>query len=264
MKKYFTIGETAKINRIPVKTLRFYDEKNLLKPAYTNVETGYRYYSPEQFYLIDIIKYGKSLELSLDEIKSMMAIDDVSQLTNMLKLQKKHAQQKVDSLKHMVYRIDSTLDDISYVQNYDTDHAPYSRYKPEIYVAYIMFEKSRDVTSIDVQLKKITAEKSLQPYLTYKYGFFLSTEALRRAEIAFIGEYIILDQKPKNAGESVMPFAASQCDCFQYPVFNPDIDLHQAAQYIKDTNYPEEYVVAEEVFYNPEWKDCIYELCFNK
>ena len=67
MNKYFTIGEISKLFNLPIKTLRYYDERGLVKPAYinkennyryysVNKENNYRYYSVEQFILFDVIK----------------------------------------------------------------------------------------------------------------------------------------------------------------------------------------------------------------
>ena len=43
MKKYFTIGEISKMKGVGIKSLRYYDKVGVLKPAYINQETGYRY-----------------------------------------------------------------------------------------------------------------------------------------------------------------------------------------------------------------------------
>ncbi|PWU68713.1 hypothetical protein DLJ74_09815 [Gracilibacillus dipsosauri] len=40
----YSIGKIAKEMNITVRTLRYYDEINLLKPSYIS-ESGYRYYS---------------------------------------------------------------------------------------------------------------------------------------------------------------------------------------------------------------------------
>ena len=42
------IGDFAKLSRMSVKTLRYYDEMGLLKPAQVDRFTGYRYYSFDQ------------------------------------------------------------------------------------------------------------------------------------------------------------------------------------------------------------------------
>ena len=42
-KKLFQIGDVAKMFHISVGSLRHYEQAGLLKPEYTDLETGYRY-----------------------------------------------------------------------------------------------------------------------------------------------------------------------------------------------------------------------------
>jgi DNA-binding transcriptional MerR regulator len=42
------IGEFSKLARVSVKTLRYYADLGLLKPAYVDRYSGYRYYALEQ------------------------------------------------------------------------------------------------------------------------------------------------------------------------------------------------------------------------
>ena len=56
MNKLYTIGETAKLLGVSPRTLRYYDEINLIKPTYIDEDTGYRYYTFEKFHYIDRIK----------------------------------------------------------------------------------------------------------------------------------------------------------------------------------------------------------------
>ncbi len=64
----FKIGLFAKLNKVSVKTLRFYDGKGLLKPAKVDAENGYRYYSAEQMVTLNRIMALKALDFSLEEI----------------------------------------------------------------------------------------------------------------------------------------------------------------------------------------------------
>lgn len=66
----YSIGEVAELLGISVQTVRYYGKIGLLEPAYTNPDTGYRYYSYIQISLIDRIRYLQSLGLSLGEIKT--------------------------------------------------------------------------------------------------------------------------------------------------------------------------------------------------
>jgi MerR family copper efflux transcriptional regulator len=70
MNKY-SIGEVAKITGLPAKTLRFYEEKGVIKGALRE-ENGYRYYSEENLEEIKIIKSAKDLGLPLAEIKKLL------------------------------------------------------------------------------------------------------------------------------------------------------------------------------------------------
>lgn len=68
----FSIGEMSKLNNISIQTLRYYDKIGLLKPKVISEKSQYRYYSIEQFFQMDVIKYYKTLGLSLNEIKKLM------------------------------------------------------------------------------------------------------------------------------------------------------------------------------------------------
>lgn len=69
----FSIGEFSRITSLPVKTLRFYHEKNLLAPAAVDPDSGYRYYDDTGVERARIIKALKELEFSLEEIRQVLA-----------------------------------------------------------------------------------------------------------------------------------------------------------------------------------------------
>ena len=48
MAAHYRIGEFAELAGVTRKTLRFYDEIGLLRPASVNARTGYRGYAPRQ------------------------------------------------------------------------------------------------------------------------------------------------------------------------------------------------------------------------
>ena len=67
----FTIGQFAALHKINKKTLMWYDETGLLKPACIK-ENGYRYYSYQQSAALETILMLRDLNVSLDEIKRFM------------------------------------------------------------------------------------------------------------------------------------------------------------------------------------------------
>ncbi len=64
----FKIGDFSKLSLVSVKTLRYYDELGLLKPARVDEFTGYRYYSASQMPRLNRILALKDLGLSLEQV----------------------------------------------------------------------------------------------------------------------------------------------------------------------------------------------------
>lgn len=71
---YYTIGEVAKLSNLSVQTLRYYDQIDLFKPAYTDTYTNYRYYKDSQIFYLDIIKSLKYIGISLEDIKKALKL----------------------------------------------------------------------------------------------------------------------------------------------------------------------------------------------
>ena len=75
------IGDFSKKTGLSVKTLRYYDEISLFKPAINEPFTGYRYYTEDQLIDIELIKELKKLDLSLEQIKEYLKTNDIKILT---------------------------------------------------------------------------------------------------------------------------------------------------------------------------------------
>ncbi|MBE5961244.1 MAG: MerR family transcriptional regulator [Lachnospiraceae bacterium] len=66
------IGELAGFFGISVKALRIYEKMGILKPAFVDSQTGYRYYHPEQVQQLNALIELKQLGFSLAEIKNLL------------------------------------------------------------------------------------------------------------------------------------------------------------------------------------------------
>ena len=102
MKDLYSIGEVAEIMGVSVQTLRHYDNINLLAPKYINPSTGYRYYSVDQFHFIDRIKYLQKFGLSLEEIKEILAEDNIDTLVKYLDKCKNSLEEEISKLKDTI------------------------------------------------------------------------------------------------------------------------------------------------------------------
>lgn len=80
----YTIGQFSKIGMVSTKTLRYYDEIDILKPAYVDKESQYRYYAEEQVSKIILISELKEYGLRLEQIKVIMDKQDIALLKKFL------------------------------------------------------------------------------------------------------------------------------------------------------------------------------------
>ena len=65
----YKIGEFSELTGVSVKTLRYYDSINLLKPSSIDNYTNYRYYNDNELITFKKIEYLKKIGFTLDEIK---------------------------------------------------------------------------------------------------------------------------------------------------------------------------------------------------
>ena len=106
MSERYTIGEAAKKLQVSTRTLRFYEEKDLVRPAYTE-ENGYRFYSEEQIRQIELILFLKELGFSLRQIKMLIQDKHGGQsLDLLLKEQYQENQRKIDKLSKKQRKIE--------------------------------------------------------------------------------------------------------------------------------------------------------------
>ena len=68
------------MNRVTVKTLRFYEEQGLLRPALIHPETGYRYYTLSQMAVLHQITALKMAGFTLEDIACINAGADEQEL----------------------------------------------------------------------------------------------------------------------------------------------------------------------------------------
>ncbi|EGL18654.1 MULTISPECIES: MerR family transcriptional regulator [Paenibacillus] len=71
----YSIGELSKKTNISIRTLRYYDEIGLLKPAKV-ADSGYRYYSGREIKLLQHIAAMKELGFTLASIKKMLSSEE--------------------------------------------------------------------------------------------------------------------------------------------------------------------------------------------
>ena len=99
MKDLFKIGEIAELFHLNIKTLRYYDEIDLVKPEAVDPDTGYRYYSTRQFEQLNTIRYLRELGVPLSEIRDFLRCRETEKMEQILKSQIDQVEEKQKELE---------------------------------------------------------------------------------------------------------------------------------------------------------------------
>ncbi len=106
----YRIGQFSELCQVPITTLRYYDEIDLLKPGYVDRFTNYRYYTVEQIKTLNRIVAFKELGLSLDDIRQVM-YDDISteQMRMMLQFKQTELELQMQEIEQQLTRVKARL-----------------------------------------------------------------------------------------------------------------------------------------------------------
>ncbi len=116
---YYSSGQFAKMAHISVRTVRYYDKVNILKPSYVT-ESGARFYTDTDFVRLQQIMLLKYLGFSLDDIRELTVGEtDYQFMANSLELQRKLIQDKIEQLQMVEKAIGDTTKEIR--ENRDVD-----------------------------------------------------------------------------------------------------------------------------------------------
>jgi effector-binding domain-containing protein len=104
MKTLVPIGRFSAICRLSQKALRLYDEMGLLRPAWVDPDSGYRYYALAQATEAERIRLLRSLEVPLEEIAEYLR-DDAS-AKGVLERHRRRLESRLDQLRAVLASLD--------------------------------------------------------------------------------------------------------------------------------------------------------------
>ncbi|GAB6587774.1 MerR family transcriptional regulator [Bacillus cereus] len=109
LNKRFTIGEMAKMHNIAESTLRYYDEKGVFHPSTVDPQTNYRYYTIDQFSLLDTIKFLRQLNIPLKEIKKYIDERNPAYALNLLEKQQEMMLKKQREIEYALAKMEHRI-----------------------------------------------------------------------------------------------------------------------------------------------------------
>lgn len=109
---YYSSGKFARMANVTLRTIRYYDKQDILKPSFVS-ESGARFYTDEDFARLQQILLLKYLGFSLDDIREM-TIDDADYhfMLDSLNIQLKLVRDRIEQMQLVETAIMETSDAI--------------------------------------------------------------------------------------------------------------------------------------------------------
>ena len=218
MQNRFSIGEMSRLMNVPIKTLRYYDEIGLFKPVEVNRDTGYRYYSTEQFEQLDIIKYLRLLGVPLAEIAAHFTQLRVENFLQLLKRQEKTIDEKIQELQKTRQKFGSRIAELEQALQGTEVGIPVIKRYPSRRIIRLQASVRRG-PGLEMMIRKL--EKLIggthSPIFIGKVGFTVSAENLLQENFQeYSSVFILMEEAMAESSLSAMlPAGEYACLLFQ-------------------------------------------------
>ena len=106
----YTVKQVAALSGVSVRTLHFYDETGLLKPASTGAN-GYRYYEEPQLLTLQQILFYRELGFELRQIRPLLGRPD-GQRADALRAHREALEERLARTRRLLETIDHTIDHV--------------------------------------------------------------------------------------------------------------------------------------------------------
>ena len=103
----YTVKKLSELSGVTIRTLHFYEEIGILKPAYHG-SNGYRYYEEKELLQLQQILFFKELGFSLKQIQKVLGRDDFDQLSA-LYTHRKSLNREWEKIGLLLKTIDKTI-----------------------------------------------------------------------------------------------------------------------------------------------------------
>lgn len=240
MDNLFLIGEISKLFQIDIRTLRYYDEIDLFRPASVDTTTGYRYYSIDQFEQLNTILYLKELGVPLKQIKQFLDHRDIDHILQLLQEQHQRTVDKINEFTQIKQKIESRIHQIQDAANVNELYKIREIELPERAIV-VLKHKIHKSDNLELPIRMLENQTKMKSTIFLgKVGLSIALESLiaRRFE-EYDSIFVVVEEegKPFHLEQKLLPqsmnitirFAGTHEDAAPY--------YEQLMDYIADNGY---------------------------
>lgn len=204
MKELFTIGEVSRLFQTNIRTLRYYDNIGLLKPARVDEKTGYRYYSTKDFERLNTIKYLRTLDMPLADIQMFFENKDVAVMKQLLQKQKTEIQSRMEELNRVQTKLDNRLKQLEEAEHSSLGQITLKEMERR---RVAVLRKDIAITDdLELPIRELERTHHLEPIIFLgKVGVSIAREKLLKKEFtSFSGIFVLVEPSDERRLQNSM------------------------------------------------------------
>ena len=238
------IGKMATANKVTIATLRLYDQMGLLKPAFIDPDSGYRYYTIQQTSRLDFIRYMRELGLSLADIQSILEKEDVTLIEEKLIEKNNQIHQQLRELKAMHEAVDRTIQSIERYRKSPASGMISLEFIDQRYILYapcaVNFYETGIVAYENIihDLRTDLMEKGLPQILSYNLGTSILLSDFEAERFIPDQVFIFGDRHLQDYGDAIRVLDSGMYACIYLDSFDEEITAAlKLKEYCRDQGY---------------------------
>lgn len=174
---FLTIGDISKRTGCSIKSLRYYDSIGILKPAYVDPNTNYRYYTFEQTRIVEIIQLCIMLDINLKDLKKLIIKNDnTMNYSALIEYGRRITNEKILKLKQNLYLLDDLQSEIERLNSYDNEETKEFYINEKYYYVLPLFEDEMNDSYYKIQNTLFTDAITQNLILKNDYGIVMNIE----------------------------------------------------------------------------------------
>lgn len=240
MKKLFSIGEMARLHNIPESTLRYYDQKGIFQPKKVDAQTQYRYYTIDQFTMLEVIKFLRHMDISLSEVKQYVEHRTPEFALQLFEKQTELLLQKQREIAFMTATMQKKIEIIKEGMQKDYNQVTYRPIQRRaVYSMVIESDLSDEVFNMGLNELEKKMHAASPASVAQKIGTFISIEGIKKGDYYdYNGLFILMDDLPSSSEDcSYIPEDFYACTYLKGPYDQTHLALERLMRDIKENGY---------------------------
>ncbi|PEI63989.1 MerR family transcriptional regulator [Bacillus wiedmannii] len=113
----YTIGQVAKFLGVSRDTLKFYEEKDLVKPK-QNVENGYRKYNHFDIYDITTVNFYREMDIEIKKIQELRKSKSIEGIKSLLEEKEQEVLEEIEYKKLLLKKVQIVQEDCEKIKKF--------------------------------------------------------------------------------------------------------------------------------------------------